>query len=597
MLASPRRPPGHAHPDAGVEAMKAAAAAAALPPTPQRVQGGSDRLVALTTSNVSAGPGGSAARCSGRLAHRLRHACVLAALPASLQPCPSVDALQVLAVPRQHHELVGLPLGAILSPSPSHALPTYALDPASCSKCASGRGPRAHHYICMLGTPGTNSLVAAAREKNHITTLSRAYQGWAACPPGRCGAYINVYSPASGDRGEWHCNFCLHLNTTAGTPLGSARPSLDLESSSSSSLLGPSTSGGLPPSAYVTPPTAPTLGPALSREASATSGGGAAPAGPLQPLLQEEAVDYITPHGEGGGAAAAAGLTGAWALPVGSSTSAGGVAVVVVDTVASFHDLEVVRGALLQAATALPDSARVALLASSAAAVAAYRLAGPGTEAALAEGYGAASDVLPGNLRAGDAELLRALRPGVHVVPAGACRAALQAAILSLRWVWLQREAGYVCLVLPAAAGSCSSSVGIWPGLSLFHLPCSSDCQCRDACPPYRTKLPTISQRPLQATQCCRGRATLHPCCGGGRAAPLPASATGSARAAQRTAGATRRAATASWRAPVAADGPGSGHPAAWPCGGGDHWACIAGGRGQGAERALPLGACIGPFP
>lgn len=161
--------------------MKAAAAAAALPPTPQRVQGGSDRLVALTTSNVSAGPGGSAARCSGRLAHRLPHACVLAALLASLQPYPSVGALQVLAVPRQHHELVGLPLGAILSPLPSHALPTYALDPASCSKCASGRGPRAHHYIFMLGTPGTNSLVAAVREKNHITTLSRAYQGWAAC--------------------------------------------------------------------------------------------------------------------------------------------------------------------------------------------------------------------------------------------------------------------------------------------------------------------------------------------------------------------------------------------------------------------------------
>ncbi|GAB4818076.1 hypothetical protein N2152v2_005122 [Parachlorella kessleri] len=383
----------HPTADAGSHVTKPTAT---TPPTPRRCQA-SDRLVALTTTAV-------------------------------------------LNIPRQHKDLVVVPLGAVLSPTPSLALPTYACEPATCTNC---------------------------------------------------GAFISVYSPASGARGEWHCNFCLHLNSSAGSnnPLGkgssgsgtvngastpaslASAPSLAAPESPFARAAAPFASSpaelaslpSLQPNSFITPPAPPSLGPAPAAAAAAVPGrvgSGTLPATPLtpaQPPLQQEAVDYIASSpalagalsplaGTAAAAAAAAtaggaagALGGGWALPTGGQALKG-VTVVAVDLAATPQDLQAVQCALLQAIDSLPPSSRVALVASGTA-VQAFRLGAPNSSSVPCDAAGSNEqpqapavqcDVLPGNVWEGQG-LLGALRAGVHVARAGECRGALHATLRSLR--------------------------------------------------------------------------------------------------------------------------------------------------------------------
>lgn len=331
--------------------------------------------------------------------------------------------LQVLALPQQQMELVGVPLGAVLSPSPSRSLPTYPIEPSMCVKC---------------------------------------------------GAFINVYAPASGDSGEWHCNFCLHLNRPGSAAMA---PGFGGSGGLSGSSLATSPMFAAAPGlqqqqqdAFVTPPAMASLGASYSGPLSGSASGNlssagsgtsapATPLAPQQPRLQHEAVDYITPaaaaaepsnqqgppNGNAAATAAAAdSSSGPWVVPAAGGAAAG-VTVLVVDLVATPSELATVREALLSAAAALPATARVALVAAGTTVVQAYRLAGHGrwrvpvgsSNGAVDEDdsppLAAACDVLPGDVEGAEVDLLSALRPGVHVAPAGECREALAAALWSLR--------------------------------------------------------------------------------------------------------------------------------------------------------------------
>jgi len=344
---------------------------------------------------------------------------------------------------------VVVPLGAVLSPTPTLTLPTYACEPATCTNC---------------------------------------------------GAFINVYSPASGARGEWHCNFCLHLNSNAGSgdPLGKGSSgSGAVNSAPSPTGLGtahsvvapespfaraaapfassPAELASLPslqPTSFITPPAAISLGPAPPAAGAAAPGrvgSGTLPATPLtpaQPPLQQEAVDYLASSPALAGAlsplagtaaavaeaavvagGAAGSLGGGWALPS-SGQALKGVTVIAVDLAASPQDLRTVQDALLQAIDSLPISARVALV-TSGAAVQAFRLGTPNSsypyDAPSAgeqpQAPAVQCDVLPGNVREGEG-LLGVLRVGVHVARAGECRVALCAALRSLRCEGASRRLG-----------------------------------------------------------------------------------------------------------------------------------------------------------